>query len=561
MKKDVRKRYIAYVRKSEEREERQQLSVSAQIREISDRFKDIEIIDVIEETKSAFKPNNRPLFDGILERIEKGEAEGIVSYHPNRLSRNEIDAANITYRLRSKNSMLSDLKFVSYSFENTPEGIMMLQMALNQGQYESAKQGILVSRGMKEKVLTKKERPGQVPHGYMKVPLLDSNGKPIINSKDQKVLTKTDKDPERYEIVKTMWEMFLSGLYTTGEIRIWANNAGFRTRQFHRRDGSLGGNNKLGSSSIHRIFTNPFYAGLLTYGNELLPGHHSKMITLEQFDYAQKLLGDKGKPRSGLYEYSYIGLIKCGECGCSIVGKTRDKKLANGQLKSYVYYHCTRKSEARPCNQKVYTSLERLEKEIDLELQQYMILPEFKDLALRIINRKHKSEVKERNSSRKSQENSRKAIQSQIDKLVDMRTSDLLDDEYVSQRNRLRHELAKIDEKLQATSERAEDWLKVVDKAFDFAVNAQYHFANGDTKTKREILSTLGKQMVLKDQRLYIEPNEWLVPIKEKYPELEAKYLKVRTKQKAVSSDENTALDAILESWRARRGSNPRHPA
>jgi site-specific DNA recombinase len=93
-------RYIAYVRKSEERLERQELSLEAQINKIKSIFVDLNIIDIVIESRSAFKPNNRPEFLSIIKRIENGEAEGIVAWHPNRMSRNEVDSATVTYMLR-----------------------------------------------------------------------------------------------------------------------------------------------------------------------------------------------------------------------------------------------------------------------------------------------------------------------------------------------------------------------------------------------------------------------------------------------------------------------------
>jgi site-specific DNA recombinase len=137
-------RYIAYVRKSEVREDRQELSHQSQIEEIKQRFPDLNIIKwMVPESASAFKPG-RPIFNEMMDMIEHGEADGIVGWHPNRCSRNEIDSARITYMLRDK---LKDLKFVSYTFENSAEGIMFLQMTMNQSQYESSKQGRDVSRG------------------------------------------------------------------------------------------------------------------------------------------------------------------------------------------------------------------------------------------------------------------------------------------------------------------------------------------------------------------------------------------------------------------------------
>ncbi len=555
-------RYYVYIRKSEERQERQLLSLQAQLREIKARFPSIKIVgQPIEESTSAFKPNNRPLFAKMLKDIDLGKAEGIIAYHPNRLSRNEKDASEITYRLRDKTSNLQDLKFVNYTFSNSPEGIMMLQMVLSQSQYESSKQGVDVARGMKQKVIEKQERPGQVPLGYIKRPVLDSNGR-LIQHKD-KILTETVLDPDRHELVAKIWSMFLSGIYTTGEIRRVANEDWkLRSRSYRKKDGTVGGNIPIGQSSLYRILNNPFYAGIIRHNNEEFEGGHETIITVEDYDYAQKLLGKRGKPRLNVNDYAFTGLIKCGKCGCSVVGKTRDKTLASGKVVTYVYYYCTRKSEKRPCDQKKYTPLSKIEEEIDEEISKFTILPKFKELALDIIRRNHKLEVKDRNAIYRNQQSTREQVQARLDKLVDMRTRELLtDDEYLEQKNRLRLELDSIHVDINETDRRARDWVKLTEKAFEFATTAKEAFSNGDSKVKRDILMTMGERLILLDQRLYIEPSEWLVPLKEQYPAIEKKYLRVGTIKKASSKELDEALVGIFDTWRARRDLNPRHPA
>ncbi len=548
-------RYVAYVRKSEERKERQELSHQAQTAAIKRTFPDLNIVKWLEpESKSAFRPG-RPIFDEMLDMIDHGEADGIVAWHPNRLSRNELDAARVTYALRSK---LKDLKFCNYTFENNPENVMMLQMVMSQGQYESTKQAVDVRRGMAQKAANG-ERPGQVPQGYLKVPILDADGRPIIKPKDKKVVTKTAKDPERYDLVKKMWAMLLSGKYNASQIRKIANNEwGFTTRQTAKMGGV-----PLTQSMIYKIFNNPYYTGWIWHEGEMHKGNHPAMIDLKDFDYAQTLLGEKGKPRQGAYLHAYTSLIRCATCGCTVVGKTQLKLIKSTQtMKAYGYYHCTRKSEKRPCNQTKYKPVEALEQEIDEELGKYTILPEFRDLALKILRRNNQVEVKDRTQIYQTQQKKRQDIQAQLDRLVDMRTRDLLDDEeYTLQRNRLKLERVKTDEKLRDTETRADDWMALSEKAFEFATYARIHFQEGDMMTKRDILRTLGENLLLKDGKLFVQPNEWLIPIAEHYPELEKRYLWARTNQKATSKDKEVALERIFESWRARRDLNPRHSA
>ena len=103
-------------------------------------------------------------------------------------------------------------------------------------------------------------------------------------------------------------------------------------------------------------------------------------------------------------------------------------------------------------------------------------------------------------------------LQSELDSLIGYLHRELIDeDEYKNRRNQLRLEIDNTDDKLRNTEKRANDWLQLSEKAFDFAVYAQINFRDGDIRTKRNILKTLGETLVLKDNRLYIEPHKWLV--------------------------------------------------
>lgn len=543
-------KYIAYIRKSEERKERQELSHKAQKRKIQEQFPDLNIIEWVEESKSAFKPG-RPLFNKMIERIKNKEADGIVSWHPNRISRNEIDAANVTYMLRTTKE-LQDIKFCAYTFENNAEGIMMLQIIMSQSQYESSKQSRDVIKGMREKAISG-ERPGQVPQGYIKLPRTDEKGE-LIRRKGDTIVTYTARDPERYEQVKLMWKMFLYEGYSPSQL--WKKATyewGFITRKTTFKENSPGGK-PMPRSMIYHIFTNRFYAGEIRHNGEWHEGGHDAMITLEEFDYAQKLLGERGKPRITARNFAYGSMIRCGVCNCQIVAKATTKLIkSTGKLKTYVHYYCTRKSLNRPCTQVKYTTLDQLESDIEAELAKYTIIPEFRDMALKILRRTHKSEVKDRISIYESQQAGRKRIQAQLDKLTDQLSRGIVEEEdYMRQRNVLKSQLANIDEGLRGTERRAEDWLELTEKVFDFATYARIRFnETTDPKVKRDILQTLGANFLLTDNRLSLTPKSWLIPIEKDYPSLERAYLRVRTNEKASPKELEEAISQIMISWRA----------
>ena len=150
----------------------------------------------------------------------------------------------------------------------------------------------------------------------------------------------------------------------------------------------------------------------------------------------------------------------------------------------------------------------------------------------------------------------------ELDNLISYLHRQLIDeDDYLRKRDLLKEELISVDDKPCNSEKRAENSIECNEKAFNFSVHAKAHFENGDVRTKRDILRTLGQNLILKDNKLYIESNEWLVPIGEHYPELERKYLWVRTNKKANPKELGLALKPISETWRAIWGSNPGQPA
>ncbi len=124
-------KYILYCRKSTDEKDRQVLSIEAQIAELKEfaQREKFSVVEVITEAKTAKIPG-REQFAEVLRRIEKGEADGILSWHPDRLARNSIDGGKVIYLLDTGH--LKDLKFPTFWFENTPQGKFMLSITFYQ---------------------------------------------------------------------------------------------------------------------------------------------------------------------------------------------------------------------------------------------------------------------------------------------------------------------------------------------------------------------------------------------------------------------------------------------
>lgn len=163
-------KYFIYCRKSTEEEERQILSIEAQLAELREYARKHNLFIVREYTESqTAKEPGRPVFNQMLSEIEKGGAQGILAWNPDRLARNSIDGGRIIYLVDT--GEIQSLKFPTFWFEPTPQGKFMLSVAFGQAKYytDNLRENIL--RGIRQK-LRRGELPAKAPLGYFNEPRL-----------------------------------------------------------------------------------------------------------------------------------------------------------------------------------------------------------------------------------------------------------------------------------------------------------------------------------------------------------------------------------------------------
>ncbi len=493
--------YFSYARKSSDAEDKQIASIEDQEEEIARlaRREGLRVHkDTFSEARTAKAPGRR-VFNEMLDRIERGETGRILCWKLDRLARNFIDGGKIIDMLQR--GVIKEIRTHDRVYLPT-DNVLMMAVEFGMANQYIRDLSVNVKRGLKSK-LKKGWMPTTAPLGYLNTKT-EARGENYII-----------KDPDRFPLIRKAWDLLLTGAYIPDQILDKLNNQwGFRTRPWKRRGGK-----PMSRSTIYHIFTDPFYAGLFQYSGQLYEGKHPPMITLQEFDYVQVLLGRKGRPRPKRHHYAYTGAFTCGECGGSVSATFKEKILkSTNERKHYTLYYCVNARKHKgACSQRHYTNVHVIEKQIAQEIEKFTILPEFKQWMLDILKREDDEEVEKRTKIYETQLRALGDAQRQLDNLRGLRLRDLIDDEeYIQDRKRLKEDVLKLRQRVKETEGRTDQWQEQTDRAFDFACHAREAFEKGDLQTKKAILAAIGLNCTLKDKNIALQSPSWLVPIQKR---------------------------------------------
>ena len=200
-------RYVLYVCESSEDAEAQAKSLPDQIadcKEYANNHGLLLVGEPIQESKSAKKSGNRPLFSQMLKDIEKGKYDAILAWHPERLSRNSLEAGMVVDMV--DNGIIKDLRFPTFEFHNDSSGKLTLNMLFALSKQYSEHLSEIVQRGV-DSNLEQGKSGGMPKWGYIR--------------DDVSGYYKPDKN---FKMIQKGWQMILNGASQMEVYRYWKMN-------------------------------------------------------------------------------------------------------------------------------------------------------------------------------------------------------------------------------------------------------------------------------------------------------------------------------------------------
>lgn len=335
----VHVRYCLYARKSTESEERQVLSIDSQIKEmlqLAER-EGLDIVTMKRESHSAKETGQRPIFNEIIDEIREGKFNGILTWAPDRISRNAGDLGKIVDLMDA--GLLHEIRTFGQRFTNSPSEKFLLMILGSQAKLENDNRGVNVKRGLR----TRCEMglwPGYAPLGYLNQKRMDKKCEMLV-------------DPERSSIIKQIFEKVANENWSGRQVYNWLK---FKLNFYTR------GNKSLTLSGVYRILDNRFYYGLFEFprkSGNWYQGKHAPLITQELFEKAQAQLKRDQIVRENK-EFAFTKLFTCGYCQSGISAEEKWKPLKDGTSAHYIYYGCSRARD-RNCKNKYIREEELIE--------------------------------------------------------------------------------------------------------------------------------------------------------------------------------------------------------
>jgi site-specific DNA recombinase len=318
---------VAYARVSTKEQERTGHTLPVQSKNMEEyaKNKGLKIVKEFVVAESASK-RDRKYYQEMWKFLgQHKEIKHIIFEEIDRFTRNDKDKVDLVDKINQEGYIAHFvLEKLILDKETSPNDIFLFDILVAKAKNYSAALSQKVKKGQLGKLEKGGYPGGYPPFGYKKV--------------------KGDLFPEEpyASCVKKAFEIYAQQHVSLRRLAQMLNEMGFRTRA----------DKKITKKFIHAVLNNPIYTGIILWNKNTFRGYHQPLIDKNCFNQVQKWLNRKNCAYWTRHNFTYRGLLRCGECGCTITGETH---------KGFVYYHC---SFYRGCSQHKYTREETIEEQV-----------------------------------------------------------------------------------------------------------------------------------------------------------------------------------------------------
>lgn len=466
--------YLIYARKSTESEEKQVLSIPAQLRELREYAEklDLIILDEIYESKSARIPNKRKGFEELISRIRSGECNKILVWQTNRLSRNPLESGILMQLL--SDGVIEEIRTPTSSVTTENSNDILLGVEFGSHSQFSKDLSRNTKRGLREKIL-RGEYPTFAPPFYLNVGTI-----------------KGRKNIAPDENIRKYYNMLVDKIILE---KIRSNNAHKILREWNVKSKR---GNYFSRNTVNRLLRNPVYYGKMRISNEreLISGTWEPLISEKKWNQLQGILDQRLKPYHTKHNHAYRKTIRCAKCGYYVVGFTKVKPSG----KKYTYYGCSKRGGN--CDNP-NTTLEKLEEQLLRVFNGVKLDINTKEKVKHEVFSRLESELNTKKSNVDQIESEISKLESEKKILLQMRVENEINSEEYLKEKELKNVRIEELKELRGDSEfNLDDIYNQLELFIDKCFNLRELFINGTPEERTLLINEVAEDLILEDEKI-----------------------------------------------------------
>ena len=309
----------------------------------ADQLNAVIVAEFIEPGESG-KTARRKALQEMLDYLAEHPARYCIINKVDRIARNRLDDAVIHATLRQAGVTLVS---VMENIDETPSGMLMHGIMASIAEFYSLNLAQEVTKGLVQKA-TIGGTPHKAPIGYLNVRSTDAGGHEV---RDVRL------DPDRAKLIRFAFTAYATGDWSLSKLARELETRGLATRPTPAFPAK-----PVTTTGLHKVLTNPFYQGIVTFRDVTYPGTHDPLVTPETFDQVQTILrqnhvvGDKPQK----YDHYLKGTVYCA-CGKRLMFE----RPRNHQGVAYDYFTCTGRRFKRNNCKRTAVLVHRVERSIE----------------------------------------------------------------------------------------------------------------------------------------------------------------------------------------------------
>jgi site-specific DNA recombinase len=483
------------------------------------------VVEEFADRGESARNARRPELQRMLVYVRENEISHVIIHKVDRLARDRVDDVEITLALRAAGTTLVSC---SENIDETPSGILLHGIMSAMAEFYSRNLASEVLKGSLQKVKSGGS-VGKAPLGYLNVRKVE-NGREVRS---------VEIDLARAPLIKWAFEAYASGEFGLRQLLDEVTRRGLDVPATARKPAK-----PLYLSHLHSLLKHPFYKGVVRYMKVEYPGRHEPIVSEETWDRVQQVLTAKGLAREKQHKHNHYlkGSVYCEKCGSRLL--VTNARSHSGKIYPYFGRHQKR----HDCTMKAVL-IERVEELVEEHYRTIELDPELGEVLHKLLSEDLVLYQKKAASERKTLERRRSRLLAERAKLLQAHYADAIPLELLKvEQDRIKAQLAKLEERLTATDQRHADTEANLKAALGLAGDCYAAYCAAANTVKR-----LFNQVFFK--KIYVEEGDSVRSELAPPFDLLLNH-EVRARAAAIASEERPRDPILLQAWNAMRDEN-----